>query len=357
MSNSKKCRFGGRPVSIRRIECLPQLAVYVVEAELCRRRVRWELTLYLGGTAGKRGVVGADVTPLLASMEGVEHCPYDAAARVLAMGSSSSGVLNINDTLMKIAEELTLDFVEQQKKLVNSVMNISDGLRFLVDMLKDIPQAALLVEASGGQLSVEFPLLDATRLQHTHTGLQYLCDVLDASPITVCISLSCSSSGQVTTNPSLVFPDTLPCCRVIDVPKWNFEKLTIFEYITQLEKLVLSNWEVRHLFMNHLQKISAVYEFDAIDFSYAAFVLRAKQKNMFSMCSIEVKLTSSFPKEPPMVTFFDMKTSLSTIVDPAEIIQSNCFGSSWAIESMADGIFLFCWEKLLFMSFGTINIK
>lgn len=334
----------GRPVSIRRTEAAATFHVYSVGVRMCSKTVTWEATLY-GTNDISLSVDSFDVTPVLSTMQSISHAPYAVGDRILDIPTDGGA----ERLLISIAEALTMDFVSHQETLLNEVT--VDSMRFLIDMLKDIPNAALLVEASDGHdIVVEFPLLDGSRVQDKR--LEYLLDVLESSPIIVCISLSCKPGGVVTTNPSISFPAAMPCTRGIDVPRWEYESLTVFEYITKLENSVLANWETRYVFVQQLLLLGAVTEFDAVDFSYVSFILRVKQKNMFSMCSIEVKLGSSFPREPPMVSFFDVKTSLCTIVESSELSQSEYFNSSWPAERIADGTFLFCWEKLLHMSFG-----
>lgn len=337
----------GRPVLIRQVELLPSVGVFDIQISLCSKKLSWEISLYFSETTGSIPFVSdLDITPILESMEGIDYSPYAIAEKALSIATINC---NVSDILTGVADVLVKDFLLHQDSLISAVQ--SEGLQFLIEMLKGIPNSALLVEEVGSKrLALEFPLLDSSRLQYER--LDYLVDALALTPIVVHISLSCSSSGQVITNSSLVFPPSMSCCQDVETPQWDYESLTIFEYVSVLEKIVLDNWEVRYLFMRQLQKISAVVELDAIDFAYAAVVLRAKQNQMFSMCSIEIKLTASFPTEPPMITFFDMKTTLSTIVEPMELSRSNYYDSSWPMESIADGVFLFCWDKLLVMSFG-----
>lgn len=346
MSSKFEYCLSGRPVIIRRLEELPSAEIYKIDAGMCLKQISWEATLYLGSDSAD--VVGIDVTPVLASMDGVNYDPYGVGEAVLSIVPS-----DITGTLLSIAEVLTADFVKYQENLIDAVT--TEEFRFLIDMLKGIPNHALLVESSRRlSLAVEFPLLDSARLKHP--SLEYLADILQQSPIMAHISLSCSVEGKIATDSSLVFPDSMLRSKDIEVPPWDYESLTIFEYISLLEKVLLANWELRYVFMKHLQSISAIVELDCTDFSYAAFVLRAKQRNMFSMCSIEIKLTASFPKEPPIIIFFDMKTSISTIVNSHELLAGGkYYDVSWPAQRLADGVFLYCWEKLIYMSFGVCN--
>lgn len=313
--------------------------LFQVEFALCHRKFRWDVSIFDNGAF--------DVTPHLQTMEGtVGYDPYASCEKVLVIWSEKGGI-----ELLRAIGATFVDSIESaQKQALNDILD--SQLKFTADMLIGFEGSSFVVDNRDCEkITVDIPLMWKSRL--SFTDLEYLADVTKQDPIKISVSISKNQDNSVSISSCVKYPILMPCSRFADVPKWNTANETISDYIHSAETAIYLNWRDRQAFVKQLESITATYEFDAIDFSYIAFVLRVKMKSMFSMCSVEVKFHSTSPKDPPQVTLLDMQTSLSSIIDPLEIVQSGHYQWNWPPERLADELYLFCYERLCALSFGS----
>ena len=195
------------------------------------------------------------------------------------------------------------------------------------------------------KLLVEFPLLNKSRLSIPQ--LEYLLDVTESDPIMLGISFTFSASNDsTTTDISINFPRTMPCSKAMDIPRWNPDTM-LFDYLPMLENRIFAGWFSRHSFVQELQRIAAVIEFDPIDFSFVSFVLRLKQNNLFTVCAVEIRL-NSFPSLAPLLALYDMQTTFTTPIKLSSVKYNN----TWSPERSAREMFIVANSLIQEQAFG-----
>jgi hypothetical protein len=327
-----------RDLIFTKVEFSSSFDLFQIEFTRCHRKFRWDVSIFRNGEF--------DVTPHLQTMEGIPlYDPYANYDKVMSICRDVDSVQLLRTIAAAVVESIESSQKQALKEMLDS------QLKFTADMLIGFEGSSYFVESCDCEkMFIDVPILWKSRL--SFSDLEYLADVTEQDPVKIAITISRNLDSSVSISSSIKYPVSMPCSRFTDVPKWNSVNETITDYIHSAETAIYLNWRDRQSFVKQLESISATYEFDAVDFSYVAFVIRVKMKNMFSMCSVEVKFHSTYPKDPPQVILLDMQTSLSSIIDPVEIVQSGHYQWNWPPERLADELYLFCYERLYALSFG-----
>jgi hypothetical protein len=156
-------------------------------------------------------------------------------------------------------------------------------------MLETIPGVSYVLHKGQNQISLEFPLLDPSRSSFPHET-DYLTDMTADRPITMILQVSnITSEDLCSIEPSILFPPALSSSNAFELPRWTRDTM-LFDYVSTVESLVMQPWIIRKSFIQELQRISAVAEFDAIDFSSATIILRLTRNKMVLICSVDMTL-------------------------------------------------------------------
>lgn len=212
---------------------------------------------------------------------------------------------------------------------------------------------------------VEFPLLEESRL--TAPELEYLVQFMEAScpPIKISFTSSdLSMSNSFSTKPTLVFPKNhLPNLRHITLPNWD-PASTLYDFLPAVEQRIVETWGVRKKFVSELQRISAVVEFDPVDFSRVSVSLRLTRNKHFILCIVDLRLPVTFPSSPIIVLIHDalsgasypLESSLAGKRGRAPPVSSassaSFFAPGWPPERMAREYFWTLCDEIQSMAFG-----
>jgi hypothetical protein len=156
---------------------------------------------------------------------------------------------------------------------------------------------------------LEFPLLDSSRL--SCPDIEYIIDVMQDDPIYFSLKVNVADQSY---SASIETPNRLPCSRLIEYPSIG-KDANIGDYIQLVENILSSKLAGRRGFVFELRRLTAVVEFDAIDFSSVSIAVRIKRGNMFTLCIVDFRLTSGFPDAMPLVSLHDLQTSFSTPIE------------------------------------------
>ena len=128
----------------------------------------------------------------------------------------------------------------------------------------------------------------------------------------------------------------MPCTKKID---FRFKSTDIVYLKDIISKKIKSRWSGRKLFIEEMQRLATVLEYDAIDFSHVVITLRIKQDNLYTICNVEFRISESFPKSLPLISVHDLQTQYSTILASSKISASSSSASSSTSRSKAkDGL-------------------
>ena len=117
----------------------------------------------------------------------------------------------------------------------------------------------------------------------------------------------------------------MPCSKKLDFRFKTSDIVTLKDSIT---KKIKSRWLDRKLFIEEMQRLATVLEYDAIDFSHVVITLRVKQDNLYTICNVEFRISEMFPKTLPLISVHDLQTQYSTILTSSKISASAASSSS-----------------------------
>ena len=108
----------------------------------------------------------------------------------------------------------------------------------------------------------------------------------------------------------------MPCTKKLD---FRFKSSDIVNLKDSIAKKIKTRWLDRKLFIEEMQRLATVLEYDAIDFSHVAITLRVKKNNLYTICNVEFRISESFPKSLPLISVHDLQTQYSTILDASKV--------------------------------------
>jgi hypothetical protein len=216
---------------------------------------------------------------------------------------------------------------------------------FALDMLESVQNVTYLVLTD--TIIAEFPLLHSSRL--SCIDLDYLIDVTENNPIRITVTCSLNTTTQYLSTPYLIFPPTMTSSKYIELPQYKNDML-LFDYVTLIEHKLYTNWNKRKLFIQELQNISTVIEFDPIDFSYVAICIKLTKDKLFVLCTVEIRLSDGFPISAPLLVVNDIQNSGSYPLENISLKINN----SWSCERMAREYFIHICQQIYLISFGQI---
>ena len=108
----------------------------------------------------------------------------------------------------------------------------------------------------------------------------------------------------------------MPSTKKLD---FRFKSSDIVNLKDSIAKKIKTRWLDRKLFIEEMQRLATVLEYDAIDFSHVAITLRVKKNNLYTICNVEFRISESFPKSLPLISVHDLQTQYSTILDASKV--------------------------------------
>ena len=281
-----------------------------VSAIICRLKFDWFVSVSEGYL---------DVTPVLKTFENVRYDAYHVGTKLFKVKPDNDGIYDLS----KVADLLVDDFLSQQSISINRLSNIGGNEKtdFAVGIFRDIRNVAMiLLNDENTKMIFEFPLLSSESNQNSDS--EYLYDVTESDPIIVNVELTIIRN-TFTVMYKVMIPKSMPCSKNIDFPKNSNKNLTddneLIDLIPSIESKILKSWRSRKLFIEELKQISAVLEYDAIDFSYVSIVLRMKYNNMYTICTIEFRISHFFPAAIPLMSLHDLQNAFSTPIDTSSV--------------------------------------
>ena len=282
----------------------------VIIAYICKMRFEWSVFI-------SEGIL--DVTPKLNSFSNVNFNCYLVADQIFNIQPDQNG----NFDLYTLADILIEDFFLQQEKHITHVLSEESNRKmdFAIEVLRINQDASMiLIIDENPKILCEFPLLPNTGYQKP--DLEYLYDVTEADPIMINVELV-MMKGSLIVNYKVTIPKLMICSKNIEFPT-NYGANTsdendIIDLIPFIETKILSAWNSRKMFLEELKKLTAVLEYDAIDFSFVLIALRMKYENMYTICTVEFKLSNSFPSVMPLTCLHDLQNPFSTPIDTSSI--------------------------------------
>ena len=282
----------------------------VIFAYICKMRFEWSIFI-------SEGIL--DVTPKLSSFSNINFNCYSVADQIFNIDPDKNG----NFDLYALADILIEDFFLQQEKHIGNLLSKESNRKmdFAVEVLRINQDASMiLIIDENPKILCEFPLLPNTG--YKKPDLEYLYDVTEADPIMINIELV-MMKGSLIVNYKVTFPKLMTCSKNIDFPT-NYganttDENSVIDLVPFIETRILSPWNNRKMFLEELKNLTAVLEYDAIDFSFVLIALRMKHDNMYTICTVEFKLSSSFPSVMPLTCLHDLQNPFSTPIDTSSI--------------------------------------
>lgn len=117
---------------------------------------------------------------------------------------------------------------------------------------------------------------------------------------------------------------------------------TIFEFLLNVEAAISFRWLHRKRFIEELHKLASVVEYDAVDFSFIAIAVRIQKGKLITVCSVEFKLTPSFPTVLPLIAIHDLQNTFSFPLESSSISHD----LSWSIERLTKEVFLAAYSTI-----------
>ena len=129
----------------------------------------------------------------------------------------------------------------------------------------------------------------------------------------------------------------MPSTKKLD---FRFKSSDIVNLKDSIAKKIKTRWLDRKLFIEEMQRLATVLEYDAIDFSHVAITLRVKKNNLYTICNVEFRISESFPKSLPLISVHDLQTQYSTILDASKVaaFASSSSSSSSSRSKTKDGL-------------------
>jgi hypothetical protein len=123
----------------------------------------------------------------------------------------------------------------------------------------------------------------------------------------------------------------------------------IIELISSLEDSFRTSWLGRKVFVEELQRLASVLEYDGIDFSYVLIAVRVKNDTMYTVCNVEFRLSESFPRTAPLISVHDLQTNFSTPIATSKVT----INESFAVERIARELLLLAATEISLQAFGS----
>lgn len=313
-----------------------------ISITVCRRKFEWFVSI-------NGGIL--DVTPISSSFINVKFLSYEVTPQIIAIEPDGDGSYD----LTAVAGILTDDFLSQQERNVAD-LTIQHNTKtvFTLELLKDISNVTMILWIEGGVTTIicDFPLLSDR--DSLNPSAVYLYDTTKDDPIYISLLLKVERA-ESSLDYKVVFPRSMPCSRNLEFQN-NFmgissENISIIDIIPYVESKVLASIASRKSFLEELHRFTAVLEYDAIDFSFILIALRMKYNNMYTICTVEIRLTHSFPLSIPLLSLHDLQNSFSAPVDTSSLK----LNKSWGPEKLARELLLLTSSVISQQAFG-LNI-
>lgn len=313
-----------------------------ISVTLCRRKFEWFVSI-------NGGIL--DVTPISSCFTNVMFSPYEVTAEIVAMEPDINGSYDLN----AVAGILTNDFLSQQERNVAALaIQHNSKTVFTLELLRDISNVTkiLWIENDMKTIICDFPLLSGR--DSLNPSATYLYDTTKDDPIYISLMLKVERPDSPL-DYKVVFPRSMPCSRNLDFQNSfqgiSSEDISIIDILPHVENKVLTSIASRKLFLEELQRFTAILEYDAIDFAFILIALRMKYNNMYTICTVEIRLAHSFPMSIPLLSLHDLQNSFSAPVDTSSIK----LNKSWGPEKLARELLLLTSSVISQQAFG-INI-
>lgn len=307
------------------------------------RNIQYKLTLHLTHTRGVEYIVTfnhvIDITPNLSTFQYFSIDPYKAVSCLIGATDYEDEIEQFTlssalccTRIVKITELLLSSIMEMQLKRINDLVEILPALQFQISITKDFPGVVILdcKDDSGHTLVlIEFPLFHSDC--STDHNAQHIHNVTKQNPIMFTRELTVSSvSGSVlNVNDFIHCPENMHCSSHIDFSGFLESKTTgtrsgtddfnLFDNIRAVERHLLAKISMRKSFTGELGTISALIEYDAIDYAFVVVAIRIKSQIKCTLCTAEFRLTSQFPDTMALVSVHDLTTNFSTPLDTSSL--------------------------------------
>ena len=279
-------------------------------ALICKMRFEWSVSI-------SEGIL--DVTPILSTFSHVNFNGYSVVDQFLKLQADNNG----NYDLYALADLLVNDLFLQQEREIAHVLSreSNEKILFAIEILRVIEGISMIsIIDENPKISCEFPLL--SNIGYQKPDVEYLFDVTEADPIMINVELSLVKNSLVVIY-KVIFPKLMLCSKNIEFPKKcndnSSNENDIIDLIPFIESKILSSWNNRKIFLEELKKLTAVLEYDAVDFSFVIIALRMKYNNMYTICTVEFKLSCLFPSILPLTCLHDLQNAFSTPIDTSSI--------------------------------------
>jgi hypothetical protein len=229
---------------------------------------------------------------------------------------------------------------------VNNDMN--NKLEFALEMLQVKESISMIVWTEEKQLVLcEFPLL--SNRSYTSPSLEYLLSVTKSQPIMISLILDIGNN-DCKIDYKVLFPPSMVCSKNIDFHKNNNsnDDNYLLELFPNIEERLSINWLKRKAFLEELQRLIAVLEYDAVDFSFIMIALRMKHDKMYTLCTVEFRLSHLFPMQLPLMKLHDLQNSFDSNIDTSSI-KVKAF---WSPERVARELLLLSSSVISLQAFG-----
>jgi hypothetical protein len=312
----------------------------IIKVSICRKKFEWSVSI-------DKGIL--DVTPIWASFANTNFSCYEVTDKILNIMPDDSGSYNLS----AVADILISDFLCQQKENVIAMHSqTSAKTEFTLGLLEDMTNVTMISWTDNEIMKIlcEFPIFSSNDAPDPSSA--YLYDTTDGDPICMSLILSVSKSTSAPYY-EVIFPQSMPCSRNIDFPNnlpgCSGEDFNLIDLMPYIENKILSSLTYRKSFVEELQRLAAVLEYDAIDFSFCMIALRMKHNNMYTICTVEFRLTHSFPATIPLLSLHDLQNAFSAPIDTSPLKLSK----SWSPERIARELLLLISEVISLQAFGS----
>jgi hypothetical protein len=257
-----------------------------------------------------------------------------------------------------VAELIVSEFLLQQENNVrlmsnNNSSNINNDtnnkLEFALEMLQIKESISMIIWTDEKQLILcEFPLL--SNRSNTSPSLEYLLSVTERQPIMISLILDIGNN-DCKIDYKVSFPPSMVCSKNIDFHKNNGninDDNYLLELFPNIEERLSINWLKRKAFLEELQRLIAVLEYDAVDFSFIMIALRMKHDKMYTLCTVEFRLSHLFPMQLPLMKLHDLQNSFDSNIDTSSIKVK----TFWTPERLARELLLLSSSVISLQAFG-----
>lgn len=368
--------IGARNIEIRELVTnnKDSLKEYNVCLHICYQKlIKWKLYY----SPSDNGVI--DVIPIISTFEKYLCSPYDGVSEILAHPKfhSSTPINEISHLLFEVFTRNTFTKVTNtaswglQNDKIFIFLSYITSKENLTCML-DNPVTNNDNNNNNNNISifcltVEFPLLFSTFQDMKgedmidSANINYFKDItLSSSTILLTFTIRFSNSNtlnSICTVDNNVISKTKT--KTNNKNSSEYSKLesnknineNILEDIVQLDALISTietrtyrNWLQRKKFIHEMQNISAVIEYDALDFSFITIAVRLKHLKMITLCSVDYRLSPNFPMTVPsiLISLHDLQNKFSvTCNEELEYEQAfqQCDYPQWTPEKIARHLF------------------